>query len=217
MKAAVLLKLAGLPFQIDTRSLSKAPKGKLPFMTDRDGTIVADSTLIRGYLERTYGIDLSAGLSAEERAIGWAVEKMCEDHLYWGIMHDRWLDDDNFAKGPIHFFDRVPAPVRPVVGRFVRARMRAALKAQGFGRHTAEERDELIRRDITALSTLLGGRPYLFGDGPTGADATVFAFVTGALCPLFKTAARSAAEACPNLVSYRDRLMQRFYPDLGPA
>ena len=40
MKALVLLKMAGLEFNTDTANLSKAPKGKAPYMDD-DGTIVA--------------------------------------------------------------------------------------------------------------------------------------------------------------------------------
>lgn len=40
---------------------------------------------------------------------------MLEDHLYWLVVADRWLDDGNFAKGPARFFDAVPAPMRPLI------------------------------------------------------------------------------------------------------
>ena len=45
MKAEVLLKMADLPYETDTGGFNKAPKGKLPYISD-DGEIVADSTFI---------------------------------------------------------------------------------------------------------------------------------------------------------------------------
>lgn len=95
-KAEMLLKLSRLAYRVDTGGFRKAPKGKLPYIDD-DGTIVADSTFIRLHLERKHGIDFDAGLDAERRAVAWATEKMCEDHLYWAVVRDRWIDDANFA------------------------------------------------------------------------------------------------------------------------
>ncbi len=45
-KAEVLLKMAGLPYTVDTGGFKKAPKGKLPYIDD-DGETIADSTFIR--------------------------------------------------------------------------------------------------------------------------------------------------------------------------
>ena len=74
----------------------------------------ADTTLIRLYLEKKYSIDFDRGLSERDRGVAWALEKMLEDHVYWAMVYWRWLDDANFAKGPAVFFQRVPAPVRPI-------------------------------------------------------------------------------------------------------
>src|SRR6476661_2469468 len=98
-KAEVLLKMAKLPYRIDTSGFKKAPKGKLPYIDD-DGETIADSTFIRWHLEKKYKIDFDRGLSPEQRAIAWAFEKMLEEHLYWAVVHARWMDDVNFAKGP---------------------------------------------------------------------------------------------------------------------
>ena len=54
MKAQMLLKLAKLEYQANTKGFFRAPKGKLPFIDD-NGTIVADSTLIRLHLEQKHG------------------------------------------------------------------------------------------------------------------------------------------------------------------
>jgi glutathione S-transferase len=90
--------------------------------------------------------------------------------------------------------------------------VRRDLKGQGMGRHTEEEIAELATRDLVALANFLADKPYLMGQAPCAADAAVFAFVTAALCPVFKTPIRIAAELQPNLVAYRDRLMAQYFP-----
>lgn len=209
-KAMLLLKFAGLAFTEDRGGYGKAPKGKLPYLDD-EGVIVADSTFIRLHIEAKYGFDFDHGLPDRERALSWAVEKMCEDHLYWALLDARWGDKSNFDRGPAHFFDSIPAVVRPLIARLVRAKALKAIKAHGMGRHKKADVERLAIHDVTALSTILGDRPFLMGDHPCAADASVFAFVAGTLAPLFQTPIRTAAEALPNLVDYRDRLTAQYF------
>jgi glutathione S-transferase len=216
MKAEILLKLTGLPYETDTRGFRKAPKGKLPYIRDGE-TIVADSTFIRFYLARQYGIDFDKGLTAEQRGAAWAVEKLCEDHLYWLAVHERWMDEENFQRGPAKFFRAAPAPLRPLIKAMVRRQLRRTLHGQGCGRHTDAERAMLAERGIGALAAVLGGKRYLMGDAPCGADATVFATVAGVLCPGFNSAARRCAEGHPNLLAYRDRMLREFFPEFQPG
>lgn len=216
MKAMVLLKLANLTYREDRSGYRRAPKGKLPYIDD-NGTIVADSTFIRFHIEKTYGVDLDAGLDPTQRAMGWAIEKMCEEHLYWDVVASRWLDDANFAIGPAHFFDSVPRPLRPIVQYLVRRRVASAARAQGLARHSPAERDTLAIRDIDALGVLLGDKPYLMGDEACAADATVFSFVAHLSTPVFDTPLLAATRAHPNLVAYRDRLMQVYFPELAES
>jgi glutathione S-transferase len=86
-----------------------------------------------------------------------------------------------------------------------------------MGRHTTAEMDQLAVRDIDAIADFLAEKPYLMGEAPCGADATVFPFMAHALCPLFATAIRTRAEQRANLVAYRDRMMQQYFPDFGKA
>ncbi len=212
MKTEVQLKLTGLDYQVEYGALARSPKGKLPFIVD-DGETVADSVFIRDHLERKYGLDLDADLTSSQRAQAWTLERMLEDHLYWAIVHARWGDDANFAAGPADFFRGAPDAVRDGA----RERMIATLHGQGFGRHRFEEVGDLAGRSFAALSTLLGDRPFLFGESPSGVDATAFATVAAALVPRFTSPVRAAVESFPNLVAYRDRLMARFYPQLAQS
>ena len=134
-KVEVLLKMAGLEFRTAANGLRRAPKRKLPYIDD-GGTIIADSTFIRWHIEKKYGFDFHRDLPSEERAVAWAFEKMAEEHLYWAIVHSRWMDNGNFDKGPRQFFKSVPAPLRPLVIAIIRRKVRSALYAQGFGRHS---------------------------------------------------------------------------------
>lgn len=212
MKAETLLKMANLPYRADTTGFAKAPKGKLPYIED-DGEIIADSTFIRWHVENKYGIDFDRGLAPEQRAIAWAFEKMAEDHLYWAAVDARWLDDANFAKGPATFFRGVPAPVRPLVIRLIRRRVRKNLHAHGMGRHSRNEIVALGTRAIDAIADFLGSKPFFMGAEPTAVDATMFAFAAGILCPVFETPLRTAAERHPNLKRYVGRMTARYYPD----
>lgn len=214
-KVHILLKLAGLPYETNLKGFRKAPKGKLPYIDD-EGAVVADSTFIRFHIEKKYGYDFDRGLIAFEKGAAWSIERMCEDHLYWLMIDARWLDDANFEAGPSSFFKSIPAPMRPLVAAYVRRTLRRTLYLHGLGRHDAASRIELARRDLVAISDLIGDKPFLFGGEPRGADATVGAFVMHALTKTFVTPLRDAAASRPNLVAYAERVSDRFFPLLKP-
>ena len=209
-KAMLLLKMANVPYQEDRTGYAKAPKGKLPYIKD-EGKIIADSTLLRFYIEDKYNVDFDAALNAEQQAISWAVEKMCEEHLYFAILYERWMIDANFAVGPSQFFKDVPAIIRPLIKRLARRQMINAVKAQGMGRHSYQEVTQLVSRDLAAMSIILADKPYLMGDKPCAADATLYAFVAGVLAPIFASPIREQAEKYSNLVAYCERMKKQYF------
>lgn len=212
-KAEMLLRLSGLAYAFREASFRKAPKGKIPYITD-DGQAIGDSTLIRDHLERRHGIDFSGGYGPRELALGWTLERMLEEHLYFLAAHDRWMDDANFSKGPAQYFKAAPAPIRPLVAAMIRRQVRKTFRIQGLGRHSADERFDLGRRDLDAVAELLGANRYLLGDRVCGADATAFGFLIGLLCPLFESRLRRHAESLPGLVDYVGRMKREFFADL---
>jgi glutathione S-transferase len=213
-KLETLLRMANLPFEKHPMSFSKAPKGKIPYIEDGDG-LLGDTTLIRWHLEKKYQVDFDKSLTTEQRAIAWAFEKMAEDHLYWCTVYTRWMDDANFDSGPRVFFKAAPAPMRPLVTAMVRRQVRKSLHGQGTGRHSATEIFELGSRSLQAISDYLGGKPFVMGAEPAGVDATIFAFVISAMCPLFISPLQQAAASHDNLRSYVGRMTARFYPEFS--
>ena len=215
-KGLVLLKMIGLPFKTEAGSgaLRKAPKGKLPFIND-DGKIVADTTFIRFHLEDKYSIDLDAGLTPEQRATGWALEKMCEDHLYWAMVDSRWMVPENFEKGPRHYFDAAPALLQPLIRAKVRRDIKRNLRGHGFGRHTRAEIEQLAKRDYDAISTQLSDKPFLFGDKPHAADAAVWPYAIGCVTKFFESPINEYVRTKSNLVAYAARGLKLWFPELA--
>lgn len=79
-----------------------------------------------------------------------------------------------------------------------------------MGRNSPDEVDEIAKKDLTALSTLLDDKPYLYGDQPTTIDATLF----GTLVSLYDPPLNSKVikpymeQSTPNLVSYIKRIKE---------
>ena len=74
-----------------SRLASDAPRGKLPYIEDSDGTKVPDSNEIIAYLKSKYGDPLDADLSRPAKADGVAWTRLCDEHLYWsGLIEPRW-------------------------------------------------------------------------------------------------------------------------------
>jgi len=71
-KTEVQLKMAGIPYAKVRGHKDESPKGQVPYI-DENGIRVADSTFIRGYLERAYGVDFDEGLTPRQRAEAWAI------------------------------------------------------------------------------------------------------------------------------------------------
>src|SRR5262249_62366520 len=86
---------------------------------------------------------------------------------------------------------------------------------QGMGGHPRAEIVALGTRSIAAIADFLGPKAFFMGSELSGADATMFAFVAGALCPLFDTPLRTAAQRHENLSRYVGRMTARYYPELG--
>lgn len=212
VKTEVQLKMAGLAYRKEKGAPREAPKGQVPFI-EHAGERIGDSTFIRGYLERTFGLDFDEGLTPRQRAEAWAIERMLENHLGWFGVQSRWLIPENFAKGPSQFFERIPEAIRDQVRQEGLERVRGVVHGVGVTRHTEPEMLALATRSLAALDVILGDQPYLFGTRPCGVDATAFGILGFVYGPHFDSPLRQQAEKLNRLVGYFDRMMGEFFPD----
>jgi len=213
-KTEVQLNMASVAYRKERAMPPASPKGQLPYIED-DGERIADSTFIRAHIERKYGFDFDAGLDRAVRAQAWAFERMIEHHVYWALIGARWVDPENFAKGPSHFFDGAPEDRREKLREDAQFRVAENYLLSGLGRHAPDEDVDLAVRSLFALSVQLGDRTYLMGEEPCGTDATAFGALAGILTPFFDSTLRERVEKFDNLTAYVDRMMAQYYPEFA--
>ena len=213
MKLELYLRMTGLPYRNRyTLELHKTPKGKLPWIDD-DGMAVADSGLIIDYLKRKYGDPLDNELTLLQRAQGLAIRRLLEEHLYWAVLHDRWIAAPGWEITRPAFFGSLPWPLRLIVPWVARRGIRAELRGHGMGRHTQEQMHALGVADVDALAALLGEQEYFLGAKATSVDAVAAAFLANILMVPLETPVKAAAAGQPNLVAYCQRMARQYFPD----
>lgn len=190
--------------------LDSVSKHKAPYVED-EGRIIEDSTFIRWHFERKLGVDLDEGLDDTQRATAWAFERMFEDRLTPIMAHERWIEGDNFERGPIHFFGGIPAPMRESAIQGAREAVRANLYGQGIGRHSRTERMQLAAKDIAAAAAFLGDKAFMLADYPTALDAIAYGTLAACAAPVFDSELKSIVAGHVNLVAYMKRMEERFY------
>lgn len=212
MKSICMLHAAGLPYEIiETGDPRGAPKQKLPFI-EVDSLRIPDSEEIRAFIETAADLDFDEGLTERERGISRSIIRMVEEHVYFAIVADRWGEDDNWEHVRRAFFSDIPAIIRGFVTRQIRKQALAQLNGQGMGRHSAEERFDRVRRDMIAIREILGDKPFLFGENPTGADYSVVPMLRASIVTPVTKPLGAFIKSDPTLMGYVTRGTDRLYP-----
>ncbi|MEL6965060.1 MAG: glutathione S-transferase family protein [Pseudomonadota bacterium] len=213
VKTMIHLAMAHRPCQIEiAHDLSAAPKGKLPYISD-DGDIIADSELIRKHLEKKYNVDFDPGLSPGDKADAIAYTRLVEDHLYWCAMYDHWLIDENWAVIKPLVFQSLPQDQRDAIAEPIREQVIRDMHGQGQGRHSADENLAFAKRDLEALATRLGDRPFWFGERLTSADAAIAPQIQTIAGDPLSGPLNEALFAHPNLVAHAKRVLETAMPE----
>ena len=212
-KLECYLRMADIAYKPALFGRGEAPKGKMPYIK-MSGSIVGDSQLIIEDLERRLAAEgkhpLDEGMSPRDAAIARLVRRTLEEATYFVTMYARWKTDDGYAIQREEFKKWIPGIIIP----FIRRDIAKKLHHQGTGRHSLEEVLAMGIADWTAISELLGDRPFLLGDAPRTVDATVFAFLDGTLSYPLDTPLKKHVQGLANLVAYRKRIRERWWTDL---
>lgn len=202
--------LTALQLDFDTTAIQdprKAPKGKLPYL-DVDGRQLADSELIAEYLDELTGGKVYAGLSAAQKAQGFALARLTEDHLYWIMVGSRWLDDAWWPNIVKDFFGFVPGFMRPLASGLARREVRKTYHLQGLGRHSLEEQRGFATRDLAALDASVPAQGFLFGERPGIFDFTIASLMAGVYDQQPASWVTPLAQQYSNLQAYTERVQQ---------
>lgn len=211
LKLEAYLRIVGLPYEavVDPTPF-KAPKGKLPWI-EHEGRKIGDSGFIIEYLEQRFGCDPDAGLSPEQRAIALAMRRLLEDDLYWALVYDRWMVDENWKLTQEAVLGGIAAPLRLVIAPIARRGVRRQLDAQGMGRHTRAEIHGIGTKDVEAVSDFLGDRPFMMGSTATGIDAVAYGILANIMLVPYVSPIKDAALARPNLVAFLARMRDTYF------
>ncbi len=188
----------------------KAPKRKLPYI-EYGGRVIGDSDFIIQYLNDKFGYDLNRDLTPAEKAIALGFRRLCEENLYWVMVYDRWMLEENWSRTKELLLGAIPTMVRPLVAIFANRGVRQELVGHGIGRHSSDEIHQIGIRDLNALADFLGDKPFFMGSAPTEIDATVYGQVSNILQVPIETPVKVAGLKRPNLLDYCERMRNRFF------
>jgi glutathione S-transferase len=213
LKLETYLRMVELPYQNQyTDNLSKAPKGKMPYIEDNK-KIVADSNIVIEYLKETYGDRLDSHLSPADRGISLAMRRLIDENLYWALVYTRWEEDASWQILKEAYFGGLPPIVKNIVPIIARKSSRQNLRGHGMGRHNAKEVYEIARLDITALADFLGDKLYFFGDKPSSLDATAYGVLANILWVPIDTPLKEYANQFPQLERFCQRMKEKYYSE----
>lgn len=217
-KLETWLRLAKIPYRQNAAlAPNGSPLGKKPFVILEDGRMIADSRQIIATLAAERGVTLDAHLSTRDRALGHSLQRMLEEHMYFVMLHERWLSADGWDVVKEAYFGELPPVVRQLAPPMLRRRVRRDVWGQGTGRLSAELMGQLAIEDVDAVADVLGDRPYVLGDRPSSVDAVAFAFIASWLwCPI-PSVVKDRVEERAELVAYCDRLRLELMPEYAPG
>ena len=210
LKLETYLRMVKIPFEsVYGSDMSKAPKGKMPYIIDGDKKI-GDSNFIIDHLKQTHG-DLDTHLSASDRAISLAIRRLIEENLYWVMAHNRWSEPKNWEMTKAVSFKELPALLKATVPNLARKDMQKQIQGHGMGKHSFEEIYAIGIADLVALADFLGDKKFFFGDEPTSLDASAYGILANILGTPFDSPLKDKAQQLNNIVGYCDRIRDRYY------
>jgi len=211
LKLEAYLRIVEIPYRtILDATPFKGPKGKLPWI-EHEGKSIGDSGFIIEYLERRFQCDPDRSLSPAERAVALAMRRLVEENLYWTLVYDRWMVEENWPTVRDAVLGMIPLPMRYVIAPLARRGVRKQLEGHGIGRHTREEIHAIGCKDVGAIGDFLGDKPYLMGAEATGIDATAYGFLTNIMNVPVASPVKDEALKRANLVEYVGRFRRRYF------
>lgn len=206
LKLETYFRMTNIPYQNEF-SYKSGPKGKIPWI-EYNGDIYSDSSFIIKHFNNEKGYDLNKGCNPEQKAIAHALQKMAEEHMYWLVILCRW---EFYRSETKRTLTQLPGIMVWEIAR----RTRKMAHAQGIGRHSQSEVEQLLEDDLSALSDFLGEKQFMMGDEPTELDCAIFGQLSQVKWHVPETcrARQFLQDSLTNLNGYCERMKTRFWPD----
>jgi len=211
LKLETYLRIAAIPYRavVDATPFA-GPKGKLPWI-EHEGEKIGDSGFIIEYLNGRFGVDLNERLSGDERAVALAIRRLIEENLYWTLVYDRWMVEGNWRSFRGVVFGRLPKPVGVLIAPLARRGVRRELVGHGMGVHSQDEIHAIGKKDVLALSELLGSKPFFMGDAATEIDATAYGFLANIMNVPIASPIKEEGAGRANLAGFIERIQGLYF------
>jgi glutathione S-transferase len=211
LKLEAWLRLTGIPYQrVIEGNPAKGPKKKSPWI-EYGSVRLGDTAIIIHHLEEKTGRSLDSWLSPEQAALSLVLQRMLSEDFHQTFEYEMMMRDAGW-KFITPGMNHIPQPLRWFVAASMRRHFRKQLYARGLGRHNDDEIIAIGRAAVDALAVLLGEKPWLFGDRPCTADASLY----GMLAPLIflpvETPVAQHLRSKVNLVNYCERIRGQLFP-----
>jgi glutathione S-transferase len=211
IKLLAWLELAGVTYeQVIEDNPRKGPKGKNPWI-DLDGERIGDSELIIDFLNKRYGVDLDAGLTDEQKAIGLAWRRTFEEHFHQVLEWELFEHPAGVTYLRKSMLSKMPALIGPLFFAMLRSHLRKQLYARGLARHSADIIEAKGRADVDALAVFIRDKQFLLGERPSTSDAAVFGLLAPMVYWPMHTPVASHAKSVRAITAYCDRMRQRCF------
>lgn len=213
LKLDTYLRIVDLPFEVAIDKVPfGAPKKKLPYIEHR-GRRIGDSAFAIDYLESEFDVDGNAGLSAEQRAVALALQRLLEENLYWAALYDRWMVDDNWRFFRDIVLGGMPLPIRRLAGPAIRRSVGRRIEGHGIGVHSESELHAIGIRDLGAVADYLGDKPFLMGNKASTVDAAAYGLLANILLTPIVSPIKQAGLGWDKLVAYLQRMQATYFAE----
>jgi len=212
LKLETYLRMRGISYE-PIYSLKFSRKGQIPYI-ELNGEQIPDSNVIIKELERRKLVSPDDHLSQDQLSLNHLIQITLENHTSAAVFHWR------YGFHMEEFFRKLCAPYYPNkrsmnMFRFIQPYViRLKSRMHGIGRHSLDEVAKFSFDDLTAISRLLGDKPFFNGDLPSTIDCTAFGhLVQMVFLPMDTPQKKFIKDECKNLEEFVDRMRTRFWPD----
>ncbi|KAI9331326.1 hypothetical protein BDR26DRAFT_870303 [Obelidium mucronatum] len=213
-----LLAFAGYPHEVrECHEPDQSPSGQLPYLLTTKGKALAGREIIDQVLDVVP--EFSSRLSHLEKADSLAFTSLGESVLHFGLTFDLWYNPQNWLKiaFPKYTNDH-PWPLNTILPRLKRSQQLDWMLKQ----RVSIDKEEIlgdVKAALSAYSTQLDQKPYLFGSKPTLADAVLFAYLHTLLSTFNSpgggggphSSVRDIIKRHDNLIQYSRRIWSTWY------
>jgi len=214
LKVETWLRMMQIPYEhIDHDVLTVSANNQLPHCKI-GGKDVPYSNHMTGEIAKAVNKDTSDGTESPlpDNGAQRAFEGLIEGRLHWVLIYLRATQANQLPQ--CDGFQGRWQFLRPIANKVVASKLKAKADHQGIGRQNAADVLATGKQDLRAISAYLGEKDFMAGDQPNLLDATAFAYLSQFwYIPSDNEMKTYIKEQCPNLITYLERMKDKYWPD----